>query len=612
MDPPATGVSFQWFFDNSLTQAITSSSIPAADGKTYQIDPVTGVLTITGFGNNELVYNYYVTVAGPTICPGFVGQGIVQVYQNPTATFTVTNEVCFGEGGRIEIIPTGGTGTFVYSLNGGPEVSSPIFDVPTGTHSVEIRSSVGCTFLIQNIEVTGPSAPLEILNQELVNPTCTLDNGIIRFELIGGYPGYTVYYSRNGGTEQSLSVSQAGLVELAGIGVGSYQIRVVDNQGCELLYSNGLSVQEVPTEITAQDQVICEGEVATLTPSVPANITDEVFTWYFDQNGTQAIQNSTSAGVSYQINGSGELEIQGLPASGSPYTYYVMVVGTGICGVNPTPVQVTVNSIAELRVSNPSVVCDPNGTVDLTDYIEGFNPNVYDYSILSPSGVAMQISELGQVNLSGDYRVSSSLKNTGCWNNPQRIRVLIADELLVANFDYLIDLGDGNLVANDTVQLFEQIQFEDLTVGKAILWNWDFGDGNTSSSANPTHAYDQKGTYTVQLQVIDEFGCVSTYTQVIQVSDDYWVKVPNAFTPSREDGKNNFFKPYYRGIGSMEFYIFSTWGELIFQTSSLESPGWDGNLKGAPAPNGNYVYRGKFVSRSGEVVEKSGVFVLIR
>jgi gliding motility-associated-like protein len=256
------------------------------------------------------------------------------------------------------------------------------------------------------------------------------------------------------------------------------------------------------------------------------------------------------------------------------------------------------------------VVCDPRGTVDLTDYIEGFNPTVYDYTVLSPSGVSMQISDLEKVSLSGDYRVSSAIKGSGCWNQSLRIRVLITEELLEAEFNYEVDLGNGTILPNAEAQIQENIQFYDFSIGKAIIWNWDFGDGNTSTSQNPTHQYQNKGTYTVSLQVIDSIGCVSTYERVIVVTDDYRIMVPNAFTP--DGSKNQNFKPYTRGIASMEFYVFNTWGELLYKSESLEDQGWNGLHNGKPAPNGNYVYRGRFTSRSGEVSEKSGVFLLIR
>jgi gliding motility-associated-like protein len=181
---------------------------------------------------------------------------------------------------------------------------------------------------------------------------------------------------------------------------------------------------------------------------------------------------------------------------------------------------------------------------------------------------------------------------------------------LVAEFNYLVDLGSGNIFQNESVPLGEDVFFNDITRGNAVLWNWDFGDGTVSNLQNPIHVYDQVGTYKVQLRVVDGIGCVSIYEMELTVKDDFEVIIPNAFTPG--DVKNQYFKPEFRGIASMDFYIFNTWGELIYQTSSLEDRGWDGTLDGKLTPNGNYVYRGRFVSRGGKIIEKAGVFILIR
>jgi len=54
-----------------------------------------------------------------------------------------------------------------------------------------------------------------------------------------------------------------------------------------------------------------------------------------------------------------------------------------------------------------------------------------------------------------------------------------------------------------------------LTPGEVIFFNhslhatkylWKFGDGNTSTVANPTHVYKEKGTYTVSLTAINDVG----------------------------------------------------------------------------------------------------------
>src|SRR5690606_20008308 len=40
-----------------------------------------------------------------------------------------------------------------------------------------------------------------------------------------------------------------------------------------------------------------------------------------------------------------------------------------------------------------------------------------------------------------------------------------------------------------------------------VTWDWDFGDGATSTDQNPTHTYASDGVYTVSLTVSDISGC---------------------------------------------------------------------------------------------------------
>ena len=41
--------------------------------------------------------------------------------------------------------------------------------------------------------------------------------------------------------------------------------------------------------------------------------------------------------------------------------------------------------------------------------------------------------------------------------------------------------------------------FTDSTTNNPTSWNWDFGDGNSSTAQNPTHVYATAGTYDVKL-----------------------------------------------------------------------------------------------------------------
>lgn len=51
------------------------------------------------------------------------------------------------------------------------------------------------------------------------------------------------------------------------------------------------------------------------------------------------------------------------------------------------------------------------------------------------------------------------------------------------------------------------------TVDSLVSWSWDFGDGNTSTQQNPSHAYAAPGSYNVTLTVTDSRGCTRTIMQ---------------------------------------------------------------------------------------------------
>ncbi|PGU09200.1 collagenase [Bacillus cereus] len=56
--------------------------------------------------------------------------------------------------------------------------------------------------------------------------------------------------------------------------------------------------------------------------------------------------------------------------------------------------------------------------------------------------------------------------------------------------------------------------------GKVISYLWNFGDGTTSTEANPTHVYGEKGTYTVELTVKDSRGKESKEQTKVTVKQD--------------------------------------------------------------------------------------------
>lgn len=84
---------------------------------------------------------------------------------------------------------------------------------------------------------------------------------------------------------------------------------------------------------------------------------------------------------------------------------------------------------------------------------------------------------------------------------------------------------------------------------------------------------------------------------------------PNAFTPDGDE-LNDYFKVEGKFVERSRLQIFNRWGEQIFETTDLQR-GWDGTIKGQPAPQDNYVYRA-FVETidGGQQTHRGSVFLI--
>ncbi len=125
----------------------------------------------------------------------------------------------------------------------------------------------------------------------------------------------------------------------------------------------------------------------------------------------------------------------------------------------------------------------------------------------------------------------------------------------------------------------------------AVSWQWDFGDGNTSTLQNPYHEYADTGRYCVTLIATSAFGCADTSTACLYYYQDFFLYIPNAFTPNA-DGLNDVFQIIGGGIVEMDMRIFNRWGQEIFYTDKADG-GWNGMLNNNTvfSPQGVYSYR---------------------
>ncbi len=87
------------------------------------------------------------------------------------------------------------------------------------------------------------------------------------------------------------------------------------------------------------------------------------------------------------------------------------------------------------------------------------------------------------------------------------------------------------------------------------------------------------------------------------------VWVPSAFTPA--EATNNVFKASSNDVAKFEMIIYNRSGQQIFESKDI-NVGWDGSIKGSPAPVGAYVYIIRCTNKNGALTQKRGTVNLLR
>ena len=122
-----------------------------------------------------------------------------------------------------------------------------------------------------------------------------------------------------------------------------------------------------------------------------------------------------------------------------------------------------------------------------------------------------------------------------------------------------------------------------------MIYTWYMGDRSqqTRDGQQVTYQYGDTGTYKVTLVVKDyESGCTGTDT--VSVTILYvpgYIQVPNAICPGCSNQSVRYFLPLAKGLKKYRLTIYTTLGQKIFETTSLDADGspnvpWDGTLNG--------------------------------
>ena len=161
--------------------------------------------------------------------------------------------------------------------------------------------------------------------------------------------------------------------------------------------------------------------------------------------------------------------------------------------------------------------------------------------------------------------------STGATNNGTTVGTANSP-IFISAIENILNLG------NDTTLCEGEILILDATFpGASYLWQ--------DNSTNPAFTVSQQGTYRVKITLnacsirdtINILGCENN------------LFIPNVFTPNF-DGINDFFIIKGNGISSLKTKIYNRWGNLIFESSSLNE-NWNGKtIRGEDCSEGIYFY----------------------
>jgi PKD repeat protein len=430
----------------------------------------------------------------------------------------------------------------------------------TYTISVTLVAPVGCR-IVESLQVTfGHPNPLIINNSS----TCTDDT--IHFVL--GTPAAFTSWSWDFGDSSPIS-SQQNPNHLYPV-PGDYIVTLTtnDTSGCTDIYTDTLQIRTLNPDFTTNDpHTNCMSRNIHFI-NTTAGATS--YLWDFGDSTTATSQNPTHL---YNIPGTYNVSLTAM-AGGCirtvvhpNYITYNLAhanfsfIPDGLC----FPMMVTYTDLSTNPVSwlwnfgdgqtsslqNPVHLFASRPTSNVTLTITDVNGCSGSKSMNNVAGIDVQITasdtlgcmplnvnfndltssvtawhwDFGDGSSSTQQNPSHTFSDTGSYTITLVVTLSSGCNDTVIFPDYIHVMAPAPDFISPTVAVCAPslVTFNNLTQN-GISYLWDFGDGTTSTAANPSHIYNIPGYYTISLTAYDSLGCSSTEIKV-----DY-IHVPGTYS----------------------------------------------------------------------------------
>ena len=576
-----------------------------------------------------------------------------------TATSAVSNVSCNGgnDGSITVTIGTAGIAPYTYLLNGtvapgGTTATSATFSglAASTNNYVVITDNAGCTFRIDNINVTQPPVLAATAATQAVKCNGAAD-GQITVTATGGTTPYE--YSLNSTTWQPANTFT--------VAAGGYTVYVRDAKGCIFSVAN----------VTVTQPNVLNATVSAVTPATCAGGADGTI---------QVAATGGTAPYQYAI-GSGTLQSSNT-LNAAQGTYTINVRDANGCTFQITGVTVGLNdNLTYTPMVDPAPICEGQQVqLSLTSNATQFawtptnklssasvanpvaNPTTTTtYSVTMTLGVCTRTDDVvvtvwpapvpnagadGEICFGQDFQLNGSGGTTYTWTPSDYLSSTTDPNPRVVNPDktitYTLTVTDANgcpSLISDQVKLTVTPPFQVLTYPRdtvvydnvrvpllavaydpsptfdasTVSYNWSPATGlNNPGIADPeatSSAIGDEITYTVSAST--PAGCQGKGFVTIKVYKGPELYTPTGFTPNN-DGRNDTFFPFPVGVKTLNYFrVYNRWGQVMFSTTTLNK-GWDGKFGGVDQPTGVYVWMAEGVTLDGQKITRKGSVTLIR
>ena len=218
-----------------------------------------------------------------------------------------------------------------------------------------------------------------------------------------------------------------------------------------------------------------------------------------------------------------------------------------------------------------------------------------------------QIFDAGLNTWQWTFNDPYSAHNTSGEQNPQHIYDSTGSfpaQLVVTDYNNCRDTATKTVEVHPTpLAAFNLHENYNGTTGQVFLENtslgastyfWELGDGNTSTDESPVYRYTSVDIFHILLTATSEYLCSDTASAVYDLTSGLFV--PNSFAPESDKPGVKAFKPVGIHLKEYEVQVFSSWGNLLWESNKLNAngepvDGWDGTYKGQPMPAGIYIWK---------------------